>query len=216
MTIALCGLVVALGVLGGVVGAAVALNDPDNMLPANAGTPDGYTGACQQGAIGTGKVCQTDNGALTFYIEQGAYNSLILEQQDIDVVQDVLRGMYEETDLSIDRHFDNAVVFSGSGQTDVIYQEGAVPSGFDGYTWCDYPEPGSVFGCGQQFIRIEPNFYTRGLTCHETGHAVGLLHGPDASPPVGTESSKLNCLKNPVPADAFLGSNNKDNINATY
>ncbi|EFL26574.1 hypothetical protein SSOG_06288 [Streptomyces himastatinicus ATCC 53653] len=53
--------------------------------------------------------------------------------------------------------------------------------------------------------------------CHETGHAVGLSHGAQASPAVGQSDSRLGCMRNTRNADwRDLGSHNTATINATY
>ncbi len=96
-----------------------------------------------------------------------------LEQPDKLTVNQVIDLEYRPTDLAF--HYDSSPVFSGSGETDIIYQEGSngVPSSVDGITWCN-ATGGDVVDCDQQYIRIRGNGnYVYHLTCHETGHAVG-------------------------------------------
>lgn len=103
----------------------------------------------------------------------------------------------------------------GSAETDIVYQIGAtVPSGFDGWAWCD--DAVSTTRCDQHYVRLRANSVTNGLICHETGHAVGLTHGNHAAPNVGQTDARLGCMKTPVTANEALGSMNKANINETY
>ncbi|MEU6783037.1 hypothetical protein ABZ912_27900 [Nonomuraea angiospora] len=180
----------------------------DNMFPTGQTTMSCVTG------LGGNYPCQTDNRDVTFYMDSnGEYE---LEQVDKNTVNSVIDSEYRPTDLAF--HYDSSPVFSGGAETDIIYQEGSngVPSSADGVTWCN-ASGGDVVDCDQQYIRIRGNgHYTDTLTCHETGHAVGLQHGDNASPRLSKTDSRLGCLQTPVPAGATLGANNRENINATY
>ena len=202
-----------LGILAA--GVAHGLNNPDNMVPATGG--GGYEGHCFEGVIGDAQACQTDNRELYWYVEKGMFSTYSLEPDDIDVVKSVVINRFAaHTVLTQTKHGNQEVVFSGAGETDIIYQEGPVPSNYIGYTWCDDATNGTFYACDQHYIRIAPGEYDIGLTCHETGHAVGLMHGGAASPNVGAQSNLLGCLKNPPPNNEGLGANNRDNIDATY
>ena len=108
-------------------------------------------------------------------------------------------------------------MFSGSAETDVIYQEGAVSGGFDGYTWCNDDSPAPKYVCDQTYIRIRgAGSYTRGLACHETGHSVGLLHGQNASPRTSNTDNDLGCMVTPVGSNVAIGANQRNRINNTY
>ncbi|GAA2690424.1 hypothetical protein GCM10010400_64480 [Streptomyces aculeolatus] len=182
----------------------------DNMWPtANQGgicrdDPDGGDGVLS---------CQTDNEALYYYMDSsGTYE---LESPDRTTVSNMLRDEYAPTDLA--RHYDSNPQFSGTSETDIIYQEGStnLPSSSDGVTWCN--DAADNRRCDQQYIRIRGNGnYTPGLSCHETGHAVGLTHGRQASPLLSNDDSRLGCLRTPTRFDAVLKANNRENINATY
>ncbi|MFI6288960.1 hypothetical protein ACIBCM_30160 [Streptomyces sp. NPDC051018] len=63
---------------------------------------------------------------------------------------------------------------------------------------------------------IEHGYYGRGPICHETGHAVGLLHGNTACPRLSDTHPALGCMQMPPPWSASLGANNKENINRVY
>ncbi|MFG6198202.1 hypothetical protein [Nonomuraea sp. JJY05] len=180
----------------------------DNMFPTAQTTISCMTG------MSANYPCQTDNRDVTFYMDSGGEYEL--EQVDKNTVNNVIDSEYRPTDLAF--HYDSSPVFSGGAETDIIYQEGSngIPSSADGTTWCN-ASGGDGVDCDQQYIRIRGNgHYTNTLTCHETGHAVGLQHGDVSSPRLSKTDSRLGCLQTPVPPGATLGANNRDNINATY
>ncbi len=138
-----------------------------------------------------------------------------LESEDRSVVTNMLSSRYEPTDLNVS--YDSSPVFSGSGETDVIYQEGIVQSGFDGVAWCDDSSPAPVYDCDQQYVRIRGNgVYNTGLACHETGHAVGLVHGANSNPTTSQTDADLGCMRTPVPSGSALGANQVNRINQMY
>ncbi|HET7386287.1 MAG TPA: hypothetical protein VFJ19_06420 [Nocardioidaceae bacterium] len=176
----------------------------DNLVPIHGG-PLEY---CKQGSPGDQPIaCQTDNAQIYYFMQSS------LEQRDKDVVTHVLNTQYAPTVL--DTHYDGTPKYDGSGETDIIYQEAPVPGSDDGFTWCN--DPTHDFGCDQQYVRIAGGGeYTNGLTCHETGHAVGLVHGQLANPPVSNQLTALRCMRKTVAPDDILGQNNFENIQGTY
>ncbi|MEW9550359.1 hypothetical protein [Nonomuraea sp. NPDC050783] len=180
----------------------------DNMFPT------AYTGSYCATGMGVGQPCQTDDREVYFYMDSsGEYE---LESPDRAAVNSAIDDEYRPTDLAF--HYDSSPVFSGDGETDIIYQEGStgLPSNLDGITWCNAKGHDNK-DCDQQYIRIRGNgHYTHGLTCHETGHAVGLQHGDWASPQLSRTDTRLGCMVTPVGSNAGLGANNRENINATY
>ncbi|MDA2812014.1 hypothetical protein O4J56_15330 [Nocardiopsis sp. RSe5-2] len=192
---------------GGVAWAAVT----DNMYP-TANTDN----RCNNMTIRTADFpCRTDNRNVSYYMD--SHERFKLEAGDKRTVRGVMRNQYAPTDLRIS--YDSTPTFSGSGETDVIYQEGraGLPSGADGITWCNDAVNGARYKCDQQYIRIRGRgHYTPGLTCHETGHAVGLQHGRYSSPRLSDTDSRLGCMVTPVGYSVGLGANNRDNINGTY
>lgn len=183
----------------------------DNMVPtAN------YSPLCVDDTPdGPGGNCRTDNAQLSWYADStdGNPNDDKLEMDDFYVVASVMGDEYEPTDLTV--AYDSTPAFSGDSETDIVYQEWTVPGSADGVTWCNDAVGG--FTCDQQYIRIERGgYYTPGITCHETGHAVGLVHGNNASPALSQTASALNCMKTPTSFGERLGTNNKENINNTY
>jgi hypothetical protein len=171
-------------------------------------------GRCWAG-LDNGYPCQTDNKAVYFYMDSnGAYE---LESPDRSVVNAVIDGEYRPTDLAF--HYDSSPVFTGTGQTDIVYQEGDAGLGDSvrGVTWCNFPG-NDVVDCDQQYVRIRgAGKYTYSTTCHETGHAVGLQHGEYAYPPLPNDDIwSLGCMVTPDNNTTFLGELNTSAINATY
>lgn len=176
-----------------------------------------YNHSCAVGGpIGDGPVCRTDNNFLTYYMDSsGTYE---LESIDRTEVSSVMNSQYDTTDLIVS--YDASPVFSGAGETDVIYQEGStgLPTTADGVTWCNDPTDGTTYLCDQQYIRIRGNglYENSGLVCHETGHSVGLLHGAQSAPVTLNTSADLGCMQNPVFDGTPLGANQRDYVNGAY
>jgi hypothetical protein len=175
-----------------------------------------YSPACQVGAADDlDTVCQTDNDALSYYMD---LNPPVceLEASDRAVVNDVMLSEYNPTDLQV--ALDSTPTFSGAAETDVIYQECAtdLPATANGGTWCDDPVNGSIYRCDQQYVRIRAGEYDYGSTCHETGHSVGLVHGPQAYPVTNQLDGVLGCMRNPSTNTLGLGANQIDSINNVY
>ncbi|MEV6395880.1 hypothetical protein AB0M39_14045 [Streptomyces sp. NPDC051907] len=178
----------------------------DNIVP----TSNYYVGCL--GGEANGTVCRTDNADVSYYMDSGGDNKL--ENDDKRIVRSLLASEYAPTDLSIT--YDSTPTWSGSSETDIYYSEGNVPGSADGIAFCNDASPGN-YKCDQQYVRIQGGgSYTPGLSCHETGHAVGLLHGNRAYPAVGMQDARLGCMKKSVGYDQPLGSNQKSNINIVY
>ena len=181
----------------------------DNMFPTS------HTGGTCWSGMGNGYPCQTDNKDVYFYMDSGGEYEL--EAIDKQTVNSAIDGEYRPTDLAF--HYDSTPVFEGSGETDIIYQEGStgLPDSAAGMTWCN--GVGShTKDCDQQYIRIRGNgYYTYARVCHETGHAVGLQHGDNADPELDKHNdTRLGCMLTPSDGHPDLGANNRANINATY
>jgi hypothetical protein len=169
-------------------------------------------GDCREGSVDGGYVCQSDNATLTYYMHD-ASDSYPLESADRSMVNNVMTNQFGPTDLSIS--YDSTPSFSGTAETDVIYQEGTVPGSDNGMTWCNDDIGG--WKCDQQYVRIEgAGAYAPGLTCHETGHAVGLVHGIYAWQSTSNDSDALYCMQKPVPSTTPLGTINRESINDVY
>lgn len=179
-----------------------------------------YGFACAQGTgPNTGSVCQTDNGSVSVWFEASISGSV----NEVANIKDSLNGSYDPiSNLSIS--YPSTKVTTGPGETDIIYQKGSMPagSGLSGYTWCDDPVDGATYSCDQQYVRFLQGYYVyRSLACHETGHGIGLLHGPSVYPERPNDSTDLGCMRRPDTATnsggtAGLGTYNVDSIHDTY
>lgn len=189
--------------------AAVAYaNHIDNIVPTI-----NYDKSCLEGSVnGGGTVCLTDNSDVSYYMDN--FDPFKLEAGDRQVVSAMLSSEYAPTHLAI--LYDSSPTFSGTGETDIVYQEGDVPGSNEGITWCNDASPIPRYLCDQQMIRIEAGHYNPGLSCHETGHAVGLLHGADSVPSVSNMNPDLGCMQKPVSNNETLGGNQYLNINSVY
>ncbi|MGW5875729.1 hypothetical protein ACWFMI_04120 [Nocardiopsis terrae] len=160
--------------------------------------------------------CQTDNASVYYYMDSA--DAFELERPDRDAVIDTMNYDYRPTDLTVT--YDSTPSFSGTAETDIIYQEGRVstkPPNVMGLTWCNDATNGWSVECDQQYVRIRGNgVYDRGIACHETGHAVGLQHGGLSSPKLSNSDYRLGCLVNEPSDNASLGSHNRSMINSTY
>jgi hypothetical protein len=158
------------------------------------------------------RVCQTDNAGTSVYMQSTVSTNMRSR------IRDALDNSYNGTDLNIS--YPTTPTYSGASETDIIYQQGDMPGASTiGITWCDDPVDGEFYTCDQTYIRFttDPLYEHRALTCHETGHAVGLTHGHDAYPRIPNDDPSLGCLATPYDVNKYvLGPNNVAEINATY
>ncbi|MFC9704956.1 hypothetical protein ACFTWD_30155 [Streptomyces sp. NPDC056943] len=180
-----------------------------------------YRHSCSEGQNGT--VCQTDNADVYFYMDlsdgAGDGRDNKLEPGDQAVVRSVMANSYNGTDLNT--YYDATPVFSGDSETDIYYEEDTPPPGLIGIAWCNDDSPAPAYSCDQQHVRIAHGYYdyqySYGLVCHETGHAVGLLHGENAYPSVdNNDHDILHCMVKSDDTTRGLGPTNVANINANY
>ncbi|MCL8011722.1 hypothetical protein [Streptomyces sp. AS02] len=157
------------------------------------------------------RVCQTDNR------DVGMYRQGSLSAAQKTRVDQVIDAQFSPTDLVM--KWDGSPAYSGDAETDFIYQIGTVKESDDdvvGRAWCDDPIENTI-KCDQTYIRIENGYVTKKRICHETGHAVGLLHGADAVPELSNSDNRLGCMEKPSDGGSeSLGDNNRDNINSVY
>lgn len=164
-----------------------------------------------------GKTCQNDNAHVTFHVKTTTNRAL--EPVDVAVVKPVMFQEYGPGALVV-RHRDT-LVETGQAETDIVFEEGksAIPEGYDGIAFCDDAVDGFSFRCDQHYVRIRGGGkYTPGLTCHEAGHAIGILHPEFASPEVtgGLSTALLGCSKKTVPPSATISPLERTNINHVY
>jgi hypothetical protein len=181
----------------------------DNMIPTG-----NYAPTCYNSTINSiSGVCQTDNASITAYMQSSVSTNMRSR------IRDALDNSFGAT-AALTVSYPSTPVYSGGAETDIIYQQGSIPySGVVGITWCNDAVDGTAYKCDQTYIRFTTDTYYehRALTCHETGHAVGLTHGDDASPYVSNSSSVLGCMVTPYDVDAYtLGSNNVQEIDDVY
>ena len=186
-------------------GAAVAHHSlSDNMYKTS-----NYDPNCASGSMGA-TYCQTDNSALTVFRQTS------LTAANRSLIASMLNNQYVPTDLTLTYHTADTVMYSGSAETDIIYQvNSSVPSGLDGITWCNNAV--TTTKCDQHYVAFDSNaVVTNGMSCHETGHAIGLTHGAEASPSLGDMTASLECMATPVASGEPLGSHNAYWVNNTY
>jgi hypothetical protein len=165
---------------------------------------------CWDGTMSNGLFCQTDNSALSVFMQS------TVSSARTTTIKNMLGSQYNPTDLNVS--YPATPSYSGDSETDIIYQVST--SGFSGttigQTWCD--DSVSSTKCDQEYVRFRGTLqFDTELTCHETGHAVGLTHGANASPAESNTASELGCMETPDSSNRpGVGSHNQSEINATY
>ena len=203
---------------------ADATNAPDNIVP----TATAPAGCSRGGALESNRsvVCQTDNASVSWWLEQsieGPHPTTSPNDTRAETeINRVMNGSFQNTILHT--FYDSSPVFSGPGETDVVYRSN--PRDFNdpnrnwiGYTWCDdVATGGNAYDCDQQYINLlNVNTTSTALACHETGHSVGLTHGQDAAPVTPNDANVMYCMENPIDDNRnILGPNNVGNINIVY
>lgn len=201
----IAGIVVALLCLASQAQTAQATNDPDNIVPT-----DRYNVGCYAATQAIPKnVCQTDNASVSVWYQQS------LTTQARSKVNDTLGNDFQTTDLNIS--YPSSAVYTGSGETDIIYQQGAlINDDLAGITWCDDDTNGEIYKCDQQVVRFAEGTLVLKTACHESGHAVGLTHGENADPETVEYATNLGCMGNTGGSLKTLGTNVRGNINSVY
>ena len=169
----------------------------DNMVP----TGHYSTHCSNDTASADGPICQTDNATWSIH-RQGSVPSGDQAMIGVEISAD-----YDPTDLEPSYTTASGVVYSGSGETDLIYQESVYQSGSShwssgliGETWCDDAVGGTSYKCDQSYVRFNSDYnLDYELICHETGHSVGLLHGSnsDGASLHDDSGAALGCMETP-------------------
>ena len=177
----------------------------DNLVP-NARTNAGCSSATH---TSPGSPCLTDNAHVSYH-----FQSSMTQAAQWSTLEAIF-GSFDTTALNFSYH--QSPPYSASPRTDIIYQMASTPLSLRGQTWCKHAAGG--WKCDQQYVRY---YYERGqvnrqLACHETGHAVGLLHGSMADPQVSDMHSELKCMRTGISHNMeYLGEVNATQINAQY
>ena len=163
-------------------------------------------------------VCRTDNGAVSWWIEGRPIDTTGSPSDtpvELAINQSTVYDFNNPTDLSM--AYDTTPKTSGSGETDIVYRSrpGDFVTSDDGYTFCDDAAAGNE--CDQQYVNFRYTSTTRALVCHETGHAVGLLHGENSDPKVSNRDDRLGCMRKPIYSSEYgLGGNSISSVNNMY
>lgn len=199
LAVATAGMLVWTAALGGAQAWAA-----DNMYPTG-----NANWTCFDSNPGNRVFCQTDNASLTVYRQ----NSLTSGAKS--VIATMLSADYAPTDFSVT--IQSSGVYTGGSETDIVYQQST--SGMTGtvigFAWCD--DAVTNRKCDQHYVRFRYDSIDAELACHETGHAVGLTHGHEASPRESQTAAELGCMETPDSGNRpHLGSHNVSEINSTY
>lgn len=175
-----------------------------------------YPDECIKGDTGDGMtVCLTDNANVSYFMDNTGDDAL--EAGNRTVVTNAITQQYgNPTDLQV--AYDSTPVYDGAGETDIIYREAGTPNGSAGIYWCNDPVDGSAHRCDQGYVTMRATYlndsaYNYSLVCHETGHAVGLVHGSDAG--ISDNDSRLGCMVLST-WPTGLGALNRENVNDVY
>ena len=178
----------------------------DNMFPNKT-----HDWACFDGTIATGSICQTDNASLTYWVDAN------LGADGRATIDSIMHSQFGSTDLN--PSYDSSPSYSGQAETDIIYEKvpaTIMPTQAIGITWCEDADQG--YQCDQQYIAYKTGIpVTANMACHESGHAVGLMHGSESDPVVNNTDPQLGCMRTPADDSAnTLGGMNVGEIDDTY
>ena len=159
--------------------------------------------------------CQSDNSSVTAYVGY-------LGPHMLTATQNTLNNSYHTTDLNVS--YQSPPVTTGDFETDIIYQYGDLPGNAFGLNDCKSPVTGTS-KCDRTQVTYDgdwicsvncSNSFAQSVACHETGHAVGLLHGVNANPVLSNNDTSLHCLREPISGVHTMGTHNVDMVNWQY
>lgn len=177
----------------------------DNMFPAGP-----VYRACTDQRPESASPCQTDNSSLTVFHENN------ISAGNWSRIRSMLASNYEPTALAVS--YPATASYTGSAETDIVYRVNSVnvPAGYVGWTWCN--DAVTTIKCDQAYVAFNTATDAGDGTtgCHETGHAVGLLHGSMAAPAVSNTDPALGCMRTPWSPGLSLGSYEAGLITSVY
>lgn len=167
--------------------------------------------SCHDSNANETEYCKTDNRDVTVFIQSsidwtpggGAWN-----------IWSNLLDEYDPTDLNI--IWDGTPKYSGSGETDIIYQQSnSVPSGLLGLAYCEDAQTSTK--CDQHYVLFATDTPGTDLACHESGHAVGLTHGANSWFSTSNSDTRLGCMRTPIVTGSdSIGAIHRAHINREY
>lgn len=166
-------------------------------------------------------ICRTDGLSVEAYVLN--LGPVMRERTEF-----TLDASYHTTDLNVSYASSSSVSYSGCCETDIIYNttaNSAMPiQNVAGVAVCDDSVSSTV--CDQFYIHYQQEnvndnltdlVYLRKLACHETGHAVGLVHGQQSYPIVSnTTHTQISCMVTGYSTAQLLGVHNQSAINLQY
>jgi hypothetical protein len=178
----------------------------DNMMPTAT-----MQGSCADDASFSNPkiICQTDNASWTLWSENS------VSARDWNTIRNVIETQFRNTDLT--PIYASSPTYTGESETDLIYQVSSTgwSSNQIGRAWCD--DAVIDYRCDQYYVRFRTGWVDSENACHESGHAVGLMHGSNAYPRVADDNAYLFCMETPNSGNRpTLGSHNTKEINETY
>lgn len=168
-------------------------NHPDNMFPTPA-----YSGCS------TTKFCQSESWYVTWGYESSVGSAAVT------TISSFIDCCLEPLDLSF--AWQSPIVYTGVVETDIVYRRQDIPGSAVGTALCDNPI--NSVTCDQTYVTFENSSPSGGLICHETGHALGLTHGEQASPHTYLNDGNLGCMGGSGQMD--LRQHNQWILNQTY
>ncbi|MFT4232877.1 MAG: hypothetical protein QM606_08910 [Leucobacter sp.] len=146
-------------------------------------------------------VCKADNREV-YYFMKGSGEFAVDSVDRTRIANSIWR--YDPTDINI--HYDSTPVWAGTGQTDVIFEVGSkgLDTGVVGFTWCNHLITTNNYQCDQTYVRIRPGWVEARVATHETGHALGLLHGWSSSPRLADCAAALGPMRGDLNCSGFV------------
>lgn len=163
----------------------------------------------------TASVCRTDDATVYYYID--SQDDYMVSSAGLTPIVDAMNAWSNNTDITA--VYDDTPVFSGPGETDAVWRQYVYADDTLGVTTCMDRVDGTRSVCDSHYIEITPvGGWISKVTRHEMGHALGLVHGPQASP-VQTEcATRMAIMRKALSCTdtADLGAVPKNNVDHLY